>query len=104
MPTRRELERRWRLVAMLTPGQPAVLSREEAMAVLADVQRARRELERLMTVLRQLVDNTPVGSTRPQRRLRAKNALYGAAAEHQHHHDDDQDEDHRAKSDVHGPQ
>jgi hypothetical protein len=41
---------------MLSPGQPAGLSREEAMALVADMGRARRELERLMTGLRRLVD------------------------------------------------
>jgi hypothetical protein len=55
MPTKEELERLRRSVAMLTPGQPAGLSREEAMALLAEAHRAQRELERLTTGLRRLV-------------------------------------------------
>jgi hypothetical protein len=41
---------------MLAPGQPAGLTREEAMALLAEVRRASTELERLTTGLRALLD------------------------------------------------
>jgi hypothetical protein len=44
---------------MLAPGQPAGLSREEAMALLADVRRASAELDRLVTGLRALLDERP---------------------------------------------
>jgi hypothetical protein len=56
MATREELERLRRSVAMLTSGQPSGLTREQAMALLADAHRAQRELERLTTGLRRLVD------------------------------------------------
>jgi len=41
---------------MLAPGQPAGLTREEAMALLAEVRRASGELDRLVTGLRALLD------------------------------------------------
>jgi hypothetical protein len=51
-----DLERLRRSVAMLTPGQPAGLTREDAMALLAEVRSARVELERLILGLRTLLD------------------------------------------------
>ena len=51
------LERLRRSIALLTPGQPAGLSREDAMALLADLRTARRELERLIVGLRRLLDS-----------------------------------------------
>jgi hypothetical protein len=42
----------------LSPGQPAGLSREEAMALLAELRTARQELERLMAGLRRLLEGT----------------------------------------------
>jgi hypothetical protein len=44
---------------MLAPGQPAGLTREEAMGLLAEVRRASAELERLVTGLRALLEETP---------------------------------------------
>jgi hypothetical protein len=41
---------------MLTSGQPSRLSREDAMALLAEAHRAQPELERLTTGRRRLVD------------------------------------------------
>ncbi len=58
MATREELERLRRSIALLTPGQPSGLSREEAVALVSDLRWARRELERLMTGLRQLLDGS----------------------------------------------
>ena len=40
---------------MLTPGQPAGLSREEAMTLLADTQRLQRQLADVMAKLRAIV-------------------------------------------------
>jgi hypothetical protein len=56
MATGEDLERLRQSVAVLPPGQPSGLSREDAMALLADAQRARRELDRLITGLRKEVD------------------------------------------------
>ena len=56
MDTLEDLERLRRSLAMLSPGQPAGLSREEAMALLADLQRARRGFERLESGLRRLLE------------------------------------------------
>jgi len=53
-----DIERLRRSIALLTPGQPAGLSTEEAMAMLADLRSARRHLERLIAGLRQLLDST----------------------------------------------
>jgi hypothetical protein len=44
---------------MLAPGQPAGLTREEAMALLADVRRTSAELDRLVAGLRSLLDEQP---------------------------------------------
>ena len=54
-----ELERLRRSLAMLAPGQPAGLTREEAMSLLAEVRRASAELDRLVTGLRSLLDERP---------------------------------------------
>ena len=54
-----ELERLRRSLAMLAPGQPAGLTREEAMDLLAKVRRASAELDRLVTGLRALLDERP---------------------------------------------
>lgn len=51
-----DLERLRRSLAMLTPGQPASLSREEAVSLLADLQAARRRLDQLEGGLRRLLD------------------------------------------------
>jgi hypothetical protein len=52
------IERLRRSIALLSPGQPAGLSREDAIALLADLREARRELERLTAGLRQLLNST----------------------------------------------
>jgi hypothetical protein len=57
--TSSDLERLRRSLAMLAPGQPAGLTREEAMGLLAEVRRASAELERLVTGLRGLLEETP---------------------------------------------
>jgi hypothetical protein len=44
---------------MLAPGQPAGLTREEAMGLLAEVRRASTELDRLRDGLRTLLAETP---------------------------------------------
>jgi hypothetical protein len=54
-----ELERLRRSLAMRAPGQPAGLTREEAMSLLAEVRRASAELDRLVTGLRSLLDERP---------------------------------------------
>ena len=54
--TLEDLERLRRSLAMLSPGQPAGLTREEAMRPLADLQQARRGFERLEAGLRRLLD------------------------------------------------
>lgn len=59
MATSPDLERLRRSLAMLAPGQPAGLTREEAMGLLADVRRASAELDRLVTGLRALLDEQP---------------------------------------------
>jgi hypothetical protein len=50
-------ERLRRSIALLSPGQPAGLSREDAMALLAELRAARHELERLIAGLRELLDS-----------------------------------------------
>ena len=50
-----DLERRRRSIALLTPGQPAGLSREEAMALLAELREAREELGRIVIGMRGLL-------------------------------------------------
>lgn len=50
-----ELEHLRRSLAMLTPGQPAGLTREEAMGLLEELQRARRDLDRFEDGLRRLL-------------------------------------------------
>ena len=57
--TSSDLERLRRSLAMLAPGQPAGLTREEAMALLADVRRTSAELDRLVAGLRSLLDERP---------------------------------------------
>jgi hypothetical protein len=47
----------------LTPGQPACLSRQDAMALLGELKTARRELERLVAGLHRLLE-TPMPSSR----------------------------------------
>ena len=59
MATPSDLERLRRSLAMLAPGQPAGLTREEAMALLAEVRRASAELHRLVRGLRALLDEQP---------------------------------------------
>jgi hypothetical protein len=59
MATPADLERLRRSLAMLAPGQPAGLTREEAMALLAEVRRASAELDRLVSGLRALLDQEP---------------------------------------------
>ena len=59
MATTPELERLRRSLAMLAPGQPAGLTREEAMGLLAEVRRASTELDRLRDGLRTLLAETP---------------------------------------------
>ena len=59
MATTSDLERLRRSLAMLAPGQPAGLTREEAMGLLAEVRRASAELDRLTTGLRALLDQRP---------------------------------------------
>jgi hypothetical protein len=51
-----DLERLRRSLAPLGPQQPAGLAREEAINLLAELQHARRELDRLETGLRRLLD------------------------------------------------
>jgi hypothetical protein len=51
-----DLERLRRSLACLSPQQPAGLSREQAMTLLAELQHTRRELDRLETGLRRLLD------------------------------------------------
>ena len=60
MPGRRspyEVEQLRRSLAMLSPGQPSGLSREEAMVLLGDLRVALSELERLERGLRELLDS-----------------------------------------------
>lgn len=57
-----DLGRLRRSIALLSPGQPAGLSREEAMTLLADLREARRELERLIAGLRRVLDSAGKGS------------------------------------------
>ena len=59
MATTSDLERLRRSLAMLAPGQPAGLTREEAMSLLAEVRRASAELDRLVAGLRALLDERP---------------------------------------------
>ncbi len=59
MATSPELERLRRSLAMLAPGQPAGLTREEAMGLLAEVRRASAELDRLRDGLRALLAEPP---------------------------------------------
>jgi len=54
--TLEDLERLRRSLAMLSPGQPAGFSREEAMRLLAGLQRARRGFERLEVWRQRLAD------------------------------------------------
>jgi len=58
--TTSDLERLRRSLAMLAPGQPAGLTREEAMTLLAELRQAQAQLDRLMTGLRALLDH-PAG-------------------------------------------
>jgi len=44
-------------MAMLTPGQPAGLSREDAVELLAELQQARRRLDQLEDGLRRLLED-----------------------------------------------
>lgn len=53
--TMHELERMRRSVAMLSPGQPG-LDRDDALAVLAQLQGVQRELDRLEDGFRELID------------------------------------------------
>ena len=57
--TTSDLERLRRSLAMLAPGQPAGLTREEAMGLLTEAHRASARLDRLVTGLRALLDETP---------------------------------------------
>jgi hypothetical protein len=50
------MERLQRSIALLSPGEPAGLKREDAMAILAELRTARRELDRLMVGLRRLLE------------------------------------------------
>ena len=59
MATTSDLERLRRSLAMLAPGQPAGLNREEAMALLAEAHRASARLDRLVAGLRALLDEHP---------------------------------------------
>ena len=59
MATTPELARLRRSLAMLAPGQPAGLTREEAMTLLADVRQTSAELDRLVNGLRALLDERP---------------------------------------------
>lgn len=52
-----DLERQRRSMAMLTPGQPAGLSREDAVELLAELQQARRRLDQLEDGLRRLLED-----------------------------------------------
>lgn len=54
--TLEDLERLRRSLAMLTPGQPAGLSREEAVGLLGELQHARRRLDQLEDGLRRLLE------------------------------------------------
>ena len=68
MATPSDLERLRRSLAMLAPVQPAGLTREEAMALLAEVRRASAEHVRLVVGLCGLPDEhtlVPVGSETP---------------------------------------
>ena len=56
MPTREELERLRRSIALRSPGQPAGLSLEDAMALLAQLRTARQEFDRLTSGLRRLLE------------------------------------------------
>jgi hypothetical protein len=59
-----ELERLRRSIAMLQPDQPAGLKREEAMRLLAELQRLQRSDRRhaeLMARLRAIVDEDDTG-------------------------------------------
>jgi hypothetical protein len=56
--SREELECLRRSIALVAPGQPAGLSREDAMALLSKLRSARHELERLIAGLRQLLEGT----------------------------------------------
>jgi len=51
-----DLDRLRPSLALLAPQQPAGLAREEAINLLAELQHARRELDRLETGLRRLLD------------------------------------------------
>jgi hypothetical protein len=51
-----ELENLRRSLAMLSPGQPA-LSREQALAIVADVAEAQNELRRLRLDLQRLIES-----------------------------------------------
>lgn len=63
-PTRpQDLERLRRSIAMLSPGTMA-LPREDALALLAEVQRLRAALDRLADGLRALLDEVAPGSAR----------------------------------------
>ncbi len=54
--TLEDLERQRRSLAMLTPGQPAGLSREDAVELLAELHQARRRLDQLEDGLRRLLE------------------------------------------------
>ncbi|MBA2624334.1 MAG: hypothetical protein H0U89_01810 [Acidimicrobiia bacterium] len=63
--TAEDLERLRRSLAMLTPGQAAGLSREDAIGLLAELQQARRRLDRLEDGLGQLLEESRLGSGHP---------------------------------------
>src|SRR5690606_31047532 len=56
--TTEDLERLRRSVAMLPPGQPA-LDREDALDLLAELQEVRRDLDRLESGLKALIEPPP---------------------------------------------
>ena len=58
---RHDLERLRRSVAVLQPGQPAGLKRDEAMRLLAEAQRLQRQLADVMARLRAIVEETEPG-------------------------------------------
>jgi hypothetical protein len=53
-----DIENLRRSIAMLRPGTPAGLSREDAMALLAELEEVKVRPERLRDGLRRLVDET----------------------------------------------
>lgn len=57
MPDLHQLENLRRSLVMLTPGQPANLSREQALELLSELTVVQSRLDRLRTSLRALVDS-----------------------------------------------